>query len=265
MKRILVLMVSVLVLSLGVVGCGRQTGSLTVVGSTSVQPFMELLAEKYQSENPDIQINVQGGGSSAGVKSVIDGIADLGMASREIKDSELAEGVTPVVIARDGIAIVVHPDNMVGDLTLEQIRFVFAGEITSWEAFGGFGGIVVVMREEGSGTRGAFEEIVMDRVEVTKDSIVQGSTGAVMSAVAGEPNAIGYISLANANENVKVLNVNGAEATNDNILNGSYPIARPFIACTKGEVTGITKDFIDFILGEVGQQVLADEGLVVGK
>ncbi|HAH96433.1 MAG TPA: phosphate-binding protein [Firmicutes bacterium] len=265
MKRFLVLLVSVLALSLGIAGCGRRSGSLTVVGSTSVQPFMEMLAEKYQSENPDIQVNVQGGGSSAGVKSAIDGIADLGMASREIKDSELAEGITPIVIARDGIAVAVHPENAVSDLTIEEIRAIFAGEITSWEAIGGVGDIVVVMREEGSGTRGAFEEIVMNKVETTKDSIVQGSTGAVMSAIAGEPNAIGYISLANANATVKLLDVNGVETTNENILNGSYAIARPFSVCTKGDATGLAKDFIDFIMGEVGQQVLADEGLVVGK
>jgi len=266
MKRFLVLMVSVLVLFVGIAGCGRQSGgSLTVVGSTSVQPFMELLAEKYQSENPDVQINVQGGGSSAGVKSTIGGVADLGMVSRELKDSEAAGGVVPVIIARDGITVVVHPDNIVSGLTLEEIRAIFAGEITSWEVFGGVGDIVVVMREEGSGTRGAFEEIVMNKVEVTKDSIVQGSTGAIMSAVAGEPNAIGYISLANANATVSVLDVDGAEATNDNILNGSYPIARPFIICTKGEATGLTQKFTEFIMSADGQQVLANEGLVVGK
>lgn len=265
MKHFFVLVVSALVLSVGIVGCGPQSGSLTVVGSTSVQPFVELLAEKYQSENPDVQINVQGGGSSAGVKSTIDGVADLGMVSRGLKDSELADGVMPVVIARDGIAVVVHPDNIVTGLTLEEIRAIFAGEITSWEAIGGVGDIVVVMREEGSGTRGAFEEIVMNKIEVTKDSIVQGSTGAVMSTVAGEPNAIGYISLSNANVTVSVLDVDGAEATNDNIFNGNYPIARPFIICTKGEASGLTKEFIDFIMGADGQQVLADEGLVVGK
>lgn len=252
-----------LVLALFVTGCGGPRKSLTIAGSTSVQPFMEMLAEEFMNRNPGVQINVQGGGSSAGIKAVSDGTADIGMASRELTPSEVSGGVVPVTIARDGIAVIVHPQNVVSGMTIEQLREVFAGRLVSWKALEGGGSVVVVVREEGSGTRSAFDELVMGEQLVTKNAVVQGSTGAVRTAVAGDPNAIGYISLAQVDKTVKAVAIGGVPATEQNIAAGTYKIARPFNVLTKGPAAGLAQTFIDFILSADGKKILAAEGLIV--
>lgn len=244
-------------------GCGSKSSSLTVAGSTSIQPFMELLAEEYMSRNPGAQINVQGGGSSSGIKAALEGTAEIGMASRELASDERDGGAVPVVIARDGIAIAVHPNNPVKSMTLQQIRDVFSGRVTDWASFGGSGAIIVVMREEGSGTRGAFDDLVLGKDNPTKNAIIQGSTGAVRATVAGDINAIGYVSLAQVNDTIRILSVNGVIPTAATILNGTYAIARPFNIVTKEKATGEAQKFIEFIMSTDGRKILADEGLVV--
>ncbi len=237
------------------------SGTLTVAGSTSVQPIAEMLAEEFQAQNPGVKINVQGGGSSAGVKAAQTGAAQIGMSSRELKENE--KSLHETVIARDGIAIIVHPKNKVSNLTVTQIQAIFAGKITNWKEIGGKNApIRVVIREAGSGTRGAFEEMVMGKVAVTERAIVQGSTGAVRQTVSGDPDAIGYISFDALGKEVKSVKVAGVEAKAQNIKNGSYKIARPFLFLTREEPTGLVKAFIDFVLSERGQAIIAQEGLV---
>lgn len=263
MKRLSLFSLLTLALVLIVTGCGGPRKSLTVAGSTSVQPFMELLAEEFMNRNPGVQINVQGGGSSAGVKAVLDRTADIGMASRELTPSEVSGGVVPIVIARDGIAIIVNPQNAVSGMTIEQLREIFAGRLVSWKALEGDGSVVVVVREEGSGTRTAFDELAMGEQPVTKNAVVQGSTGAVRTAVAGDPNAIGYISLAQVDRTVRAVEIDGIPATEQNIAAGKYKIARPFNVLTKGPASELAQAFINFILSADGKSILAKEGLIV--
>ncbi|PKM79930.1 MAG: phosphate-binding protein [Firmicutes bacterium HGW-Firmicutes-13] len=237
------------------------TGSITVVGSTSVQPVSDLLAEAFMDEHPGTNIYVQGGGSSAGIRAADDGAAEIGASSRDLKDDE--KHLKQYIIAKDGIAVVVHPSSNVSDLTIEQIRDIYAGNITNWSEAGGSNElIIVVTREEGSGTRSAFEEIVMGKDAITGKAIVQNSTGAVVTTVAGDKNAIGYISLASLKENVKALKVEGVEVTRDNIAAGSYKVARPFIYVTKGEPAGLAKSFLDFVLSPDAQGIIEQAGLV---
>jgi phosphate transport system substrate-binding protein len=237
------------------------SGSITIAGSTSVQPLSEELAAAFVAKHPGVRINVQGGGSSAGVKAAQTGVADIGASSRELKPEE--KGLHETVIARDGIAIVVHPSNPVKDLTAAQVNGIFAGRIANWSALGGPNrAIVVVQREAGSGTRGAFEEMVMGKDKVVEGAIVQNSTGAVRTTVAGNQDAIGYVSLAGLSPEVKALTIEGTAATIANIVAGRYKIARPFLYLTAKEPTGLSRAFIEFILGPEGQSLVAKEGLV---
>ncbi|UNC93321.1 phosphate ABC transporter substrate-binding protein [Candidatus Contubernalis alkaliaceticus] len=243
----------------------QLSGTITIAGSTSVQPISEVLAEEFMDLYPDVRINVQGGGSSAGVKAADEGAADIGASSRDLKDEE--KHLNEIVIAKDGIAVVVHPSNNVDTLSMEQVRDIFAGSISNWSEVGGENvDIIAVTREEGSGTRGAFEEIVMGSDNpISSKAIVQSSTGAISTTVAGDPNAIGYISLAALNNDVKTVKVDGIEVTKENILSGSYKVARPFLYLTKGEPEGLVKAFIDFILSAEGQELCNEEGLVAVK
>jgi len=264
-----------LVLAVGGAGCLGSTnnesetmeqeelsGEITIAGSTSVQPVSEVLAEAFMDENPSVKVAVQGGGSSVGIEQATKGTVDIGSSSRELKPEEKKLGLQEIMFARDGIAVIVHPSNKVESLTLEQIRDIFAGRITNWKDVGGEDGkIVVINREAGSGTRGAFEEIVMEGEELVK-SIEQTSTGAVRAAVASDPNAIGYVSLTGLSSDVKPLKVNGVSPTHQNIKDGKYPIARPFLYLVKGEPSGPVKAYLDFVKSEKGREILEKEGVI---
>jgi len=248
-------------------GCCRVEGSeggLTLAGSTSVQPFAEMLAEEYMRKHPGSPpINVQGGGSSAGIQAAETGTADIGMSSRNLKDKELALGLKPIAIAKDAIAIIVNPSNPVCELSLEQVRRIFTGEIINWREVGGKDApIVLITREEGSGTRGAFEEMVMKGSPISLRALRQDSNGAVRVIVASDPNAIGYISLGIVNEQVKALRLDGVEASVGSVKRGEYSLVRPFLFVIKGEPKGLAKDFIEFVLSPEAQELLAKEGLV---
>ncbi len=246
-------------------GCARAEAGITVAGSTSVQPFAELLAEEYMRDHPRAVINVQGGGSSAGIQAALTGAAAIGMSSRELKPAEAAE-LEPIVIALDAIAIIVHPSNAVSDLSIQQVRQVFAGEVKSWREVGGAERpLTIVTREEGSGTRGAFQELVMGKVDISPRAIVQDSNGAVRQVVADDPNAVGYISLGLVNEQVKAVSTGGVEPSNDQVKQGNYTLVRPFLFVVKGEPQGEAKAFIEYTLSAEGQQVLAAEGLVPAR
>jgi phosphate transport system substrate-binding protein len=234
---------------------------IIVAGSTSVQPFAEVLAEEYMTLHPDVTIDIQGGGSAAGIMAAQSGTADIGMSSRELKDEE--KSLWYVEIARDGLAVIVHPSNPIRNLTLSQIRDIYAATVSDWSQLGGpKSKIHVITREDGSGTRAAFESLVMGKAEITPRAVVQDSNGAVRQLVADDPNSIGFISLGLVNETVKALELGGVAATRENVINGSYGLSRPFLFIARGQPTGQTKQFIDFTLSAEGQKLLAKEGLI---
>ena len=252
-------------------GCGKggsdntvqKFASLTIAGSTSVQPLMEELAKSYQEKNSNVRIMVQGGGSSAGIKSVAAGSADLGMSSRELKDSE-KNGLEPLEIAKDGIAVIVNSTNGVKELTLQQVADIFSGKITNWKDVGGADKkIVVVTREEGSGTRGAFEEIVMKDEKIMTSAITQNTTGSVHQTVAQDESSIGYISIGNLDDKVKAVAIDNVEANEDNVKQGTYKISRPFLVISKGEPSPEAKAFLEWILGDEGQSIVAKKFISV--
>ncbi len=266
-KLSVVLMTALVGLSVILPGCSNNSlsGTITEAGSTTVQPLAEELAQAFMDLNPDITITIQGGGSSTGVKSAADGTVDIGAASRELKDSEKTLGLVVHVLARDGIALVTHPSQTVTNLTVEQIKQIYAGEITNWSEVGGADEeIDVVSREEGSGTRSAFEEMVMGEDAVIVDTaILQSSNGAVKTTVASDENAIGFISFGYLDATVKALSVNGIAGTVENAKNATYPIVRPLLLLTKGEATGIVKEFIDYCLSDAGQEIVGKDYITV--
>lgn len=271
------LILGLLLVGTGIVtGCGSKTtetptpgqntpaalsGSLTIAGSTSVQPFSEVLAEEFMAKNKGVQINVQGGGSSVGIEAAVTGAAQVGASSRAVKPEETAKGLTATTIALDGIAVVVNPANTLTGLTTEQVMNIYLGNIKNWNEVGGPDAVItVVTREEGSGTRDAFSEIVLAKKDIIKTAIVQNSTGAVRTTVAGDKNAIGYVSLSSLNQEVKALDINGAAANEANVKAGTYKIQRPFIYVTKGAPSGLAQAFIDYVLSPEGQQLIVEEG-----
>jgi phosphate transport system substrate-binding protein len=261
------LMAAILVaVAIAFTGCpGGLTGKITEAGSTTVQPLAEELANAFMAEHPDVGITIQGGGSSVGVKSASDGTVDIGAASRELKPEEKTLGLVEHVLARDGIAIVTHPSQTVSGLTKEQVKQIFAGEITNWSEVGGSDATInVVSREEGSGTRAAFEEMVMgEDAVITATAILQPSNGAVRTTVAGDPDSIGFLSFGYLDSSVKSLSIDGVAGTVENAKNGSYPIVRPLLLLTKGEATGLVKQFIDYCLSDEGQQIVAKDYITV--
>lgn len=267
MKKIsmLVLVAFVFVLS----ACSSSTG-ITISGSTSVTPLMEDLVAEYKKTN-DVEIVVNSDGSSAGIKAAAEGVSDIGMSSRELKDDELNLGLTNQVIALDAIGVIVHPNNKVSGLTLDQITKIFSGQIKNWKEVGGADlPIVLVSREDGSGTRGAFEELVdlLNEDDSSKvdanNPVIGNSTGAVIENVSQKEGAIGYASVGSLEDTVKTIKVDKVLPTEDNILNGTYKIARNFNILTK-EVSAEVQKFIDFILSAKGQAIVVDSGYVSKK
>lgn len=240
-------------------GSGKQ---IVVAGSTSIQPFADRWSEIYMQEHPGRVVNVQGGGSSSGIQAAKSGAADIGMSSRELKPDE--KDLTQIVVARDGLAIIVHPSLSLRGLTLQQVKSVFAGEIRNWKGLTGQDrNIDVVTREEGSGTRGAFQELVMGKsIRITNKAIVEDSNGTVREIVANDPFSIGYISLGLVSGRVRALDLDGIKASEAAILAHRYKLVRPFLFLTKGPASGPVKDFIDFVLSPEGQNLIMKEGLI---
>lgn len=253
------------------VGCGSSEGansdsnvaSISISGSTSVGPLMEKVQEKYE-ENNSVILEIQQNGSGAGIKDVISGISEIGMSSRELKDEE-KNSVEATTVAYDGIALLVNPENKVKNISLEDVKNVYTGKITNWKELGGEDApIVVISREEGSGTRDAFQEIVgYKSEELTKEATISDGSGAVKTTVAGNKNAIGFASFEYIDETVSALNVNDVEPTADNVKGGQYKISRPFLLVTKSDsVTENGQKLIDYVLSPEGQQIVADNKLI---
>jgi len=245
------------------------SGQLQLAGSTTVQPLAEVLGEAFMKLNPDLVIEIQGGGSSVGVTSAGEGTVDIGNASRDIKDSEFEKfpDLQVFTIAYDGIAIVTHPGTKLDSLSIEQVRDIFAGEITNFSEVGGpDAAITVVSREEGSGTRAAFEELVMEHGEdkvIFERALLQQSNGQVRTTVSTTPNSIGYLSFGFLDDSTRPVPIHGAEPTVANVKNGSYPIFRPLNMLTNGPPNDLAQAFLDFILSDDGQAIVAEEYITV--
>jgi phosphate transport system substrate-binding protein len=213
----------------------------------------------------NVTVTVQGGGSGTGVTQVGQGTVDIGNASREIKESEFSEypGLVPTSVAADGVAVIVNPENPVSDLTKDQIAMIFTGQINNWADVGGPDSeIVVIIREDGSGTRATFEEIVHKGTDPTSDAHQKPSNGAAKTTVSQTPYAIGYIGLGYVDDSVKAISVDNVVPSDETIKNGTYPISRFLYMITNGEPEGLAKEFIDFILSVEGQEIVEEEGFI---
>lgn len=285
MKKTIKLMVSAVLAATMLVGCG-STGTtessegtseaassassddvITMSGSTSMEKLCNTLKEEYMNKT-GVEIDVQFTGSGAGIQAVSEGTVNIGNSSRALKEEEKAKGISENIVALDGIGIIVDKANTVTDISKDNLAKVYKGEIKNWSELGGADEpIIVIGREAGSGTRGAFEEILS-----VEDNCVYAqeisSTGAVMAKVASTPGAIGYVSLDVIDDTVSTLKVDGIEATADNIKNGTYTIQRPFVMATKGaisEQSQTVQDFFNYLNSEEGQEIITKLGLVTTK
>ena len=244
----------------------QLSGAVSTNGSTSMEKVIGALSEQFMADNPSVKITYDATGSGAGIEAASNGSADIGLSSRALKDEEVASGLVGTTVALDGIAIIVNAESQVADLTVEQIAKIFTGEITDWSQVGGAAGeISCIGREAGSGTRDGFETITG-----TKDTCVLAqeltSTGAVIEAVAGNPNAIGYASLSSVEgkDTIKAVTVGGVACTEDTVLDGSYEIQRPFVLVTKdgAELSAQAQAFFDFATSAAAGDLIRAAGAV---
>jgi phosphate transport system substrate-binding protein len=246
--------------------------SIIVKGSDTVLPLSQREAEDYMTANPDTSITVIGGGSGVGIAALIDGEIEIAMASRTIKDSEIenaeANGISPVehVIAWDGIAVVVNPENSVTEITFEDLKGIYDGSISNWADVGGDDlAITVITRDSSSGTYGYFQEEVLLDEEYRADALVQPATGAIVQEISQNAGAIGYIGYAYLNDEIAALSLDAdgegfVEATPENIIAGTYPLARPLYYYTNGEPTGLAKEYLDYVMSSTGQDIVSEVG-----
>ncbi|MDD5420364.1 MAG: phosphate ABC transporter substrate-binding protein [Methanomicrobiaceae archaeon] len=273
--HLLLAVLGMLVLAALFAGCvgERQAAAaaqtISVVGSTTVLPVAQLAADEFMNTHPYADIQVSGGGSSVGIRAVGERTADIGMASRGLRDAEKARypDLVDHPIAVDAIAIIVHPDNPVGSLTLDQLRAIYNGSITSWRDAGGTDQqIVVVGRDSASGTRETFSEVVMEKESFAPAQLEKNSNGAVKQTVARTPGAIGYVGLGYLDDTVKAVPIDPGGApvapTIENVRNARYPISRSLHMFTRGEPEGLAEEYIGFLLGDEGQRIVEEEGFV---
>ncbi len=263
------LLILLVAASASLAGCandGGPTDELVVTGSTTLLPIAEIAGEQFMDDNPDVRVLVSGVGSSAGIEAVSSGTSDIGTSSRDLKDEEEGLGLVDTPVAYDGIAVIVNPQNPVQELSMEQLRAVFAGEITNWNEVGGPDMLIdLVNRDEASGTREAFNKIVMDKkASFDRAAAVLPGTGQVRDVVSRSAGAVGYISLgfvdtSGGGRPVKALKVDGVEATPASVKDGTYPIRRTLHFFTKGEPTGLAADYIEFVLSQEVQMGLVPE------
>lgn len=241
------------------------SGSISMVGSTSMEKFANALSESFMEKYPKVTVTAEFVGSGAGIEAVTNGSADIGNSSRNLKDEEKAKGVVENIVAIDGIAVVVDPANTTEDLSKDDLAGIYDGSITNWKDVGGNDApIVVVGRESGSGTRSAFEEL-LKLEDKCKYSNELDSTGAVMAKVASTPGSIGYVSLDVLDDTVKALKLDGVEPTEENIKAGSYFLSRPFVMATKGEISeqnDLVKALFDYVYSPEGTEIVKSVGLI---
>lgn len=241
---------------------GANYEKVDLVGSTSVQPLAEKLAENFTSSHENIRIHVQGGGSGMGIRSTEQNLGDIGMSSKELSSSE-KENLTEITIGKESIVIAVSNQNKINDFSIEQIKDIFNGKITNWKEVGGNDEeIHVIIREEGSGTRSAFESIVMGDTKIKDSAIVQSSTESVKQSVASDSAAIGFVSFAHMSNDVKALSVDGISPSEKTITNEEYSLQRPFIFLIKGESTEHVKKFLEWIKSSTGTEIIKKEKII---
>ena len=273
-KKILSIFMACL-LCLGLTACGNSSsdsksiqGKVSLNGSTSMEKFVNALSEAIKEEYPDLQLEAQFTGSSAGLEALASGSADIGDSSRALTDEEKEEGLVENIVAIDGIAMITHKSNTVKNLTTEQLTKIYTGEIKNWKELGGQDqALVVIGRESGSGTRGAFEELlkIEDQCQYAQEL---NETGAVLAKVAKTEGAIGYVSLDVVDDTVTALKLNDVEASEKTIKDGSYQLQRPFVMATKGEISkqkGNVRAIFNFIESDAGQEVIKKVGLISAK
>ena len=266
MKKVFSLMLTAALVIFMLAGCSgnQQGGTVNTDGSTSMADVMGALTEAFKAKEPDITVNYSGTGSGSGISGVLDGTCDIGLSSRELKQEEVNQGAVAHVVALDGVAVVVNPKNPVTDLTTQQIADIFTGKITNWSELGGADApIAVYGREDGSGTRSAFEEIVGVEGECVYTN-EYGSTGDVIGNVASNENAIGYASLSAVDSSVTAAKVNGVTPGEATVKDGSYTIQRPFVMVTKDgvELSEAARAFLDFATGGEAAEYIAAAGAV---
>ena len=273
-KKILSIFMACL-LCLGLTACGNSSsdsesiqGKVSLNGSTSMEKFVNALSEAIKEEYPDLQLEAQFTGSSAGLEALASGSADIGDSSRALTDEEKEKGLVENIVAIDGIAMITHKSNTVKNLTTEQLTKIYTGEIKNWKELGGQDqAIVVIGRESGSGTRGAFEELlkIEDQCQYAQEL---NETGAVLAKVDKTEGAIGYVSLDVVDDTVTALKLNDVEASEKTIKDGSYQLQRPFVMATKGEISkqkGNVRAIFNFIESDAGQEVIKKVGLISAK
>ena len=241
------------------------SGSVSMSGSTSMEKLANAVAERFMEKYPNVTVTAEFTGSSAGIESVLAGSVDIGNSSRNLKEDEKSAGAVENIVAIDGIAVVADPANKVEDLTKDQLISIYTGETKNWSEVGGDDqAIVVVGREAGSGTRGAFEELlgIEDACAYANEL---DSTGAVMAKVASTPGAIGYVSLDVVDDSVKALKLDGVDATEENIKAGNYALSRPFVMATKGEISEQKTEvqaLFDYLSSDEGKALIKSVGLI---
>ena len=287
MKKTLALILTLALSLAALTGCGSKTetpadtntdssaqteapatlsGSVSTNGSTSMEKVIGALSEQFMADNSGVTVTYDPTGSGAGIEAASNGSADIGLASRALKDEEKVGGLTETVVALDGIAVIVNADSKVADLTVEQIGKIFTGEITDWSEVGGEAGTIsCIGREAGSGTRDGFESITNTKDACKLDQELT-STGGVIEAVAGNPNAIGYASLSavEGKNTVKAVTVGGVACTEETVLNGSYAIQRPFVLVTKDGTTlsPVAQAFFVFATSKDAASLIQNAGAV---
>ena len=263
MKKIISLLAVAVLLVCALTGCGRNKETVATDGSTSMNKVIGALGEAFETDS-SITVTYNATGSGAGIQAVQEGRCDIGLASRNLKDEEKANGLEGTILAYDGIAIIVHPSNKVSDLSLETIAKIYTGEIKNWKDVGGADGeIVLIGREANSGTRDGFESIT-DTEDKCKYRQELTSTGDVITTVASNPAAIGYASLASVKDTVKALKVDGVVASEETIKDGSYVVQRPFVLVTKkdAKLSESAQKFFDYITSEAANEIISGAGVV---
>ncbi len=282
MKKLIALVLAA-VLALGLTACGSSTdgsdtntqdtgstavsGTVSTDGSTSMEKVIGALSESYMAQNSGVTVTYNPTGSGSGITAVQEGTCDIGLSSRALKDEEKASGLTETVLAYDGIAIIVHPDNPVSDLTIEQLAKLYTGEITNWKEVGGNDAeVVLIGREAASGTRDGFESITgtADKCQYRQELT---STGDVITAVSQNPDAIGYASLASVKDSVKALSVGGVTPSEETVKDGSYAVQRPFVLVTvEGkELSAAAQAFFDYMTSADAASIIAKAGAVAAN
>lgn len=278
MKKFIAIVCSALIITLVAVGCAKGvasnenqneeslTGTISLAGSTSMEKLCEAMSESFMADNQGITVTVEYVGSGAGIESLSKGSVDIGNSSRNLKPEELSNGCVENVVALDGIAVIVDKNNGVTDISSDNLKKLYTGEIKNWKELGGADeAVVVIGREAGSGTRDAFEELLelKDKCDYAQQL---DSTGAVLAKVASTPGAIGYVSLDVVDDSVASVSVDSVEANEQNILAGKYLLSRPFVMATMGDVSSqneLVQKWFEYVNSEKGKEIIKKVGLIV--